>query len=222
MALVCAKCQTRLTPSVDNAKKSSHSLGSIPPLPGMRLDSTRMQATLSRVDRLVQRLGEPVDFDPPPARGTNRPPAPQTEPLDPVEAFRADNRFPWLATLSLAGGVMLLVCGCFLIVWSIASRRPELFNVGFPVAVISLGCMALAACLYFQDASGKQAETQKWLADVQNQLGGIRQLASDSRHSIGSIPELPTTPTCPANQSLAQSEERIKEIRRRLNETRSS
>ena len=188
----------------------------------MRLDSTRMQATLSRVDRLVQRLGEPGDYDSPPARGTKRPPAPQVEPLDPAEAFRAENRFPWLATLSLAGGVMLLVCGCFLIVWSIASQRPELFNVGFPIAVISLGCMALAACLYFQDASGKQAETQKWLADVQTQLGGIRQLAADSRHSIGSIPELPTAPTCPANQSLAQSEERIKEIRRRLNESRSS
>lgn len=180
-----------------------------------------MQATLSRIDRLVQRFGEPMEFEDKAPPTASRRHASQPAEDNTPEPIQADNHFPWLATFSLAAGVMLLVCGCFLIVWSVVARRPDLFSVGFPISVISLACMALAACLYFQDASGKQAETQKWLADVQNQLGGIRQIAADSRHSLGSIPELPTHISSPANNSLAQSEERLKEIRRRLNETRS-
>ncbi|WP_147274409.1 hypothetical protein [Bremerella cremea] len=180
-----------------------------------------MQATLSRIERLVQRFGEPDLFEEEQPIGTASSSVSSSarenlaEPITPVTSF------PWLATLSLAAGVMLLVCGCFLIVWSVIARRPDLFSIGFPISVISLACMALAACLFFQDASGKQAETQKWLADVQNQLGGIRQIAADSRHPLGSIPELPTSASSPANNSLAQSEERLKEIRRRLNESRS-
>lgn len=220
-ALVCAKCQTQLTASSEASQAKSKATSSSQPLPGIRLDSHRMQATLSRIDRLVQRLGEPTDFEEPKQPQTSRRPAPQPEYDKPAEPLRTENSFPWLATFSLAAGVMLLVCGCFLIVWSVVARRPDLFSIGFPISVISLACMALAACLFFQDASGKQAETQKWLADVQNQLGGIRQIAADSRHSLGSIPELPTTISSPANNSLAQSEERLREIRRRLNETRS-
>lgn len=190
------------------------------PLPGMRLDTHRMQATLSRVDQLVQRFGESADFK----EIAQRIPAKRTSPAqtaaDQPVAPDADESFPLLASLSLAGGVMLLVCGCFLVVWSVLAKRPELFNIGFPIAVISLACMALAACLFFQDASGKQAETQKWLADVQNQLGGIRDIANNSRHSLGSIPDLPDGATSSTNDRLAESEERLSALRRRLNETR--
>lgn len=191
------------------------------PLPGLRLDTHRMQSTLSRVDQLVQRFGESADFKEVaqriPAKRTS-----QTQPLpDPTVSPEAEDNFPLLASLSLAGGVMLLVCGCFLVVWSVVAKRPELFNIGFPIAVISLACMALAACLFFQDASGKQAETQKWLADVQNQLGGIRDIASHSRHSLGSIPDLPESTSSLTNDRLAESEERLNDLRRRLNETRS-
>lgn len=187
----------------------------------MRLDTHRMQVTLSRVDQLVQRFGESADFkEVAPRISAKRAAQPQAL-ADQEMLPEADDRFPLLASLSLAGGVMLLVCGCFLIVWSVVAKRPELFNIGFPIAVISLGCMALAACLFFQDASGKQAETQKWLADVQNQLGGIRDIANHSRHSLGSIPDLPEPSSSPTNDRLAESEERLNALRRRLNETRS-
>ncbi|PQO42852.1 hypothetical protein [Blastopirellula marina] len=219
--LVCAKCQTRLAADAEKSPRKTATTSASQPLPGLQLDSHRMQATLSRIDRLVQRFGEPAAFEETGHPTASRRPASQPAEDRAPEPIQADNSFPWLATFSLAAGVMLLVCGCFLIVWSVVAQRPDLFSIGFPISVISLACMALAACLYFQDASGKQAETQKWLADVQNQLGGIRQIAADSRHSLGSIPELPTHIASPANNSLAQSEERLKEIRRRLNETRS-
>jgi len=220
-ALVCAKCQTRLTvESKHNADIPSRSANTAP-LPGLRLDTHRMQSTLSRVDQLVQRFGEPADFKEVgqriPAQRSTPSSAPPEEPI----VANTEDRFPWLASLSLAGGVMLLVCGCFLVVWSVLAKRPELFNIGFPIAVISLACMALAACLFFQDASGKQAETQKWLADVQNQLGGIRDIATGSRHTLGAIPELPENPASSTNDRLAESEERLSALRRRLNQTRS-
>lgn len=181
-----------------------------------------MQVTLSRVDQLVQRFGETADFKEVapriPATRSSQPQAYSDQEIMP----EADDRFPLLASLSLAGGVMLLVCGCFLVVWSVVAKRPELFNIGFPIAVISLACMALAACLFFQDASGKQAETQKWLADVQNQLGGIRDIANHSRHTLGSIPDLPESTTSSTNDRLAESEERLNALRRRLNQSRSS
>ncbi|MBA2115917.1 hypothetical protein [Bremerella alba] len=220
-ALVCAKCQTRLTAGTKTASDSPRRSESQVPLPGLRLDAHRMQATLSRVDQLVQRFGEPAEFQevaqPIPAKRASQP---QALP-DPTVLPESEDRFPLLASLCLAGGVMLLVCGCFLVVWSVMAKRPELFNIGFPIAVISLACMALAACLFFQDASGKQAETQKWIADVQNQLGGIRDIASNSRYSLGSIPELPESAASSTNDRLAESEERLKALRRRLNESRS-
>ena len=217
---VCAKCQTRLKPDSAKSPRKTATTSTLPPLPGLQLDTHRMQTTLTRIDRLVQRFGESDPYEETAPAATSRVPvSSRTE--NQAEPISTDTSFPWLATLSLAAGVMLLVCGCFLIAWSVIARRPDLFSIGFPISVISLACMALAACLFFQDASGKQAETQKWLADVQNQLGGIRQIAADSRHSLGTIPELPSSATSSANHSLAQSEERLKEIRRRLNESRS-
>ena len=247
-ALVCAKCQTRLTggASWERSPSAEVATGKTPattvPLPGLRLDTYRMQTTLSRIDRLVQRLGEPADFtetSAPGQRGHSRgntvsssSASSNTAPGDasPAEApypadqppVRPRGGFPWLATLCLSGGVMLLVCGCLLIVLSVLNHRPELFRIGFPITVIALACKALAACLYFYDASGQQAETQKWLADVQNQLGGIRQIAKESRHSLGSIPELPTTLTPTASEKLAQTEQRLGALRRRLNDVRTS
>ncbi len=221
-ALVCAKCETRLSADVRPMADKPRSTEASVPLPGLRLDTHRMQATLSRVDQLVQRFGESADFKEVASRiAANR--TPTATPIeDPITAAaETDDRFPLLASLSLAGGVMLLVCGCFLIVWSVIAKRPELFNIGFPIAVISLACMALAACLFFQDASGKQAETQKWLADVQNQLGGIREIANHNRHSLGSIPELPEPTSSPTSERLAEAEQRLETLRRRLNETRS-
>lgn len=220
-AMVCAKCQTRLSVEARVTSEAPRRLEPVAPLPGIRLDTHRMQVTLSRVDQLVQRFGEPADFKEVAQRiPAKRPNSPQV-PTDPALIPEADDRFPLLASLSLAGGVMLLVCGCFLVVWSVVAKRPELFNIGFPIAVISLACMALAACLFFYDASGKQAETQKWLADVQNQLGGIRDIANHSRHSLGSIPDLPDPATSTTNDRLAESEERLNALRRRLNESRS-
>ncbi|WP_146115729.1 MULTISPECIES: hypothetical protein [Pirellulaceae] len=221
-AMVCAKCQTRLSVDTKATPEAPKRLEPSAPLPGMRLDTHRMQVTLSRVDQLVQRFGETADFKEVapriPATRSSQPQAYSDQEIMP----EADDRFPLLASLSLAGGVMLLVCGCFLVVWSVVAKRPELFNIGFPIAVISLACMALAACLFFQDASGKQAETQKWLADVQNQLGGIRDIANHSRHTLGSIPDLPESTTSSTNDRLAESEERLNALRRRLNQSRSS
>ncbi|MEW4562502.1 hypothetical protein AB1K70_08250 [Bremerella sp. JC770] len=219
--LVCAKCQTQLSTDSAATSQSPRKVEAAVPLPGMRLDTHRMQTTLNRVDQLVQRFGETADFQEVsqriPAKRSSAPQAPAEQPASP----ESEDSFPLLASLSLAGGVMLLVCGCFLVVWSVVAKRPELFNIGFPIAVISLACMALAACLFFQDASGKQAETQKWLADVQNQLGGIRDIAHNSRHTLGSIPELPDASTSSTNDRLAESEERLNALRRRLNESRS-
>ncbi|WDI42812.1 hypothetical protein [Bremerella sp. P1] len=220
-ALVCAKCQTRLSTDSKSTSDTRPSSEASVPLPGMRLDTHRMQATLSRVDQLVQRFGETADFQEVAQRiPAKRASQPQALP-DPADSPDSDDSFPLLASLSLAGGVMLLVCGCFLVVWSVVAKRPELFNIGFPIAVISLACMALAACLFFQDASGKQAETQKWLADVQNQLGGIRDIANNSRHTLGSIPDLPESTSSPTNDRLAEAEERLNALRRRLNQSRS-
>ncbi|MFN3153582.1 hypothetical protein [Bremerella sp.] len=219
-ALVCAKCQTRLSADAKSTTASPQAMEASVPLPGMRLDTHRMQTTLSRVDQLVQRFGETADFQEVAQRIPAKRSQSQASP-DPIGTPETDEGFPLLASLSLAGGVMLLVCGCFLVVWSVLAKRPELFNIGFPIAVISLACMALAACLFFQDASGKQAETQKWLADVQNQLGGIRDIANHSRHSLGSIPDLPEGATSSTNERLAESEERLSALRRRLNESRS-
>ncbi|GAA4423710.1 hypothetical protein [Bremerella cremea] len=218
--LVCAKCQTRLDSSAETSHVKRPAAASAEPLPGLRLDTHRMQTTLGRIDRLVQRFEEPAHFDDLPELRSASRPRPEPALRDELPEVKPDNGFPWLASISLAGGVMLLVCGCFLIVWSVVTRRPELFNIGFPIAVVSLGCMALAACLFFQEASGRQAETQKWLADVQNQLGGIREIANNSRHSLGSIPELPSSPAPATNERLVQSEERLNQLRRRLNETR--
>lgn len=235
-ALVCAKCQTRLAAaSTAKLPMSPEPVAPTAPLPGLRLDTCRMQTTLSRIDRLVQRLGEPAEFaetlsgavlsgpsrNDAPRNRTHA--APASASFDDIQQpVRPRGGFPWLATLCLSGGVMLLVCGCLLIVLSVLNHRPELFRIAFPITVIALACKALAACLYFYDASGRQAETQKWLADVQNQLGGIRQIARESRHSLGSIPELPTTPVPSASEKLAQTEQRLGSLRRRLNDARST
>lgn len=220
-ALVCAKCQTRLAAESNPSSEISRSSEPPAPLPGLRLDTHRMQATLSRVDQLVQRFGETADFKEVGQRIPAKRSSQSQAIPDQATMPESDDSFPLLASLSLAGGVMLLVCGCFLVVWSVVAKRPELFNIGFPIAVISLACMALAACLFFQDASGKQAETQKWLADMQNQLGGIRDIANQSRHSLGSIPDLPDSAVTSTNHRLAESEERLNALRRRLNESRS-
>ena len=221
--LVCAKCQTRLEAGAESkpSRKAAYGTSQSVVLPGLRFDSSRMQATLSRVDNLVQRLGEPANFEEVGSKSSGNRTSAKPVSLEMLSDAKAENRFPWLAAISLAGGVTLLVCGCLLIVWSVVAKRPELFNLGFPISVISLACMALAACLFFQDASGKQAETQKWIADVQSQLGGIRDIAENSRHSLGSIPELPSSLASSSNDRLSKSEERLNALRRRLKDTRS-
>lgn len=219
--LICAKCETHL-PTHERAPAQEPIINeNQAKLPGLRLDTYRMQSTLGRIDRLVQRFEEPAQFDEIPARQISERTRREVYESSESREIQPENSFPWLASLSLAGGVMLLVCGCFLISWSVAAKRPELFNIGFPIAVISLACMALAACLFFQDASGKQAETQKWLADVQNQLGGIREITRGGPGSLGSIPELPSTAVgTPVGDRLSQSDERLRDVQRRLSETR--
>ncbi len=219
-SIICAKCQTQLSFGT-NSPQNDLATPPVPVLPGMRLDSCRMQATLARVDRLVQRLGD-MPESPSASIYEVDPRSPNQWRCEELPAIHPRDRFPWLAALALAGGVMLLVCGCFLIGWGVVALRPELFQIGFPISVISLACMALAACLFFQDASGRQTETQKWLADVQNQLGGLRQITKDSRHSLGAIPELPSSALPTTAQRLTQTDERLDVLKHRIKQTRTT
>jgi len=215
---VCAKCQHELASADQSPLERSESAGLNDPGLGMRLDFFRMQATLDRVDRLVERLqsASMVEFDPQ-AHFEEETTSHPSRSADVRQNGKDEAGMPWLAMLSLSGGVMLLVCGGLLTAMSGLAGRPELFSIGFPLSVVALAMMALASCLYFQHHASNQARTQDHLNEVAKQLGGIQQVAQRSRHSLGSIPSLPVAPV---EDRLTEADHRLKMMRKSLQQAK--
>jgi len=212
--LVCGKCLTVIEPDQRHTQSKTFEQEPILDDPdlGMRLDLFRMQSTLDRVDRLVERLQNASEIE---NDATVYLAEQEKRRLSEVEVPKAG--FPFLATGLFAGGTTLLVCGSLLIGWGAYAMRPELVNLGFLIDIVAMSLMAASACFYFQHASQRQRSTQEWLGDVQAQLGELRQMSQESRRSLGSIPN---APILHASEQLVESERRLAQLRRRLSESR--
>ena len=81
----------------------------------------------------------------------------------------------WIA-VSL--GVMLLVCGGILLVWSMVAGRPELWNIGLPMAVVGQVALVVGLVLQLDRLWHHNRHTAAKLDNVDEQLHDLRSAAA--------------------------------------------
>ena len=75
-------------------------------------------------------------------------------------------------------GVMLLVCGGILLVWSMVAARPELWNIGLPVAVAGQVVLVVGLVLQLDRLWHHNRHTAAKLDNVDEQLHDLRSAAA--------------------------------------------
>jgi len=75
-------------------------------------------------------------------------------------------------------GVMLLVCGGILLVWSMLAARPELWNIGLPVAVAGQVALVVGLVLQLDRLWHHNRHTAAKLDNVDEQLHDLRSAAA--------------------------------------------
>jgi hypothetical protein len=126
-----------------------------------QLDTWKLDEELRAADDLLRRIGVPARplASQPPADGGQRgvelttrridaahapahSPAPMARTREQPEPDRDGRgratvrRSSWIAWMALGFGITTLVCGGVLIGWSLVAPRPDLWNIGLPLALI--------------------------------------------------------------------------------------
>lgn len=81
----------------------------------------------------------------------------------------------WLA---LALGITTLVCGGILLAWSALDKRPELWSIGLPIAIVGQVALLLALVLQLDRTWRNHHNTAAKLDDFEGQIDDLRSAAA--------------------------------------------
>ncbi|MBM4001724.1 MAG: hypothetical protein FJ295_00335 [Planctomycetes bacterium] len=104
-----------------------------------------------------------------PARRTQTPEAEHDAP----DRYPA-RRTSWIAWLALGFGITTLVCGGVLIGWSLVAPRPDLWNIGLPLALIGQAAVVIGLLLQLDRLWQSSRATSEAIQQIDGEIEHLR------------------------------------------------
>jgi hypothetical protein len=121
-------------------------------------------------------------------RAWHAPTAAKREKAQPHEEIGTEAGGTFLVWTAVSLGVMALVCGGILMIWSVLGVRPELWNVGLPIAVLGQIALVLGLILQLDRLWHHHRRTAAKLDNVDGQLHRLRTRAARLQTTPAGVP----------------------------------
>jgi hypothetical protein len=193
---VCPRCECQLAtfsiqPNNMSAGASSSTaqttdedltVSDLPNTPPMHWDDWQLDADADELQRLLEQFDAMADVESPDTKpGDEGPSAALTHAaISPVPAeLRRKRRVksartPWFAWLVFSVGLMLLVCGSVLTVWSLLTARSELWVIGVPIALAGGASLLISFVLQLESLWSGHRETLHMLSEIEERMAELR------------------------------------------------